>query len=455
MLERASYFLRNRCWASIALLYGLVHQPANAIDLMQAWTQARQEDATYKSAMFSILGAREALPQAQAQLLPNLSISGSNNQVTLNKTENGVNQAPFSYNSANITLSLRQTLFRKNQFAQLEQARAQWIGTEADESRAEIELLTRITGIYFETLFSEDVLVATQKLLEATTGQLKATQRFFDKGQGTRTDVDEVQARLDQVIAQHLQVKQQLSYNKHQLEAALNAPVKALAALDSDQLQVLAPEFELPYFIDLAEKGNADMALAKAKVEVARLEVVKAQAAHLPTVDWVVQKSLSKSENLINPLASYLSFQSGIQVNLPLFSGGYTESSIRQAQAYFDRERENLEQTRRSLALQIRKEYQNMTEGLLKFKALEQALVSAKQLVVSSRKSIQAGVRTQTDLLNALQREAEAQRDLAQIRYQYLIAQQKLTLMTGGTALSASQGINRVLVPESKALLIQ
>jgi outer membrane protein/protease secretion system outer membrane protein len=226
-----------------------------------------------------------------------------------------------------------------------------------------------------------------------------------------------------------------------------------LAALDSDQLQLLAPEFELPYFIDLAEKCNADMALAKAKVEVARLEVVKAQAAHLPTVDWVVQKSLSKSENLINPLASYLSFQSGIQVNLPLFSGGYTESSIRQAQAYFDRERENLEQTRRTLALQIRKEYQNMTEGLLKFKALEQALVSAKQLVVSSRKSIQAGVRTQTDLLNALQREAEAQRDLAQIRYQYLIAQQKLTLITGGTALSASQSINKILVTDSKPLL--
>jgi len=200
---------------------------------------------------------------------------------------------------------------------------------------------------------------------------------------------------------------------------------------------------------------NPDLALAKAKVEVARLEVVKAESGHLPTVDWVAQKSLSKSENLINPLATYLTYQTGIQVNVPLFSGGYTQSTVRQSQAYLDRERENLEQARRTLALQVRKEYQNITEGLLKVRALEQALRSAQQLVVSSQKSIQAGVRTQTDLLNALQREAEAKRDLSQARYQFLMAQQKLAVLTGATPLSATEDINRWLVSDAKPVMAQ
>ena len=238
----------------------------------------------------------------------------------------------------------------------------------------------------------------------------------------------------------------------HQLATALNLPVEELSPLDATQLKISTPSLDLVHFAELAETENPDLALAKAKVEVARLEVVKAQAGHLPTVDWVAQKSRSKSENLINPLATYITYQSGIQVSVPLFSGGYTQSTVRQAQAYLDRERESLEQTRRTLGLQIRKEYQNITEGLLKVAALEQALRSAQQLVVSSQKSIQAGVRTQTDLLNALQREAEAKRDLAQARYQLLMAQQKLAVLTGAPPLQAVENINRLLLVDASRL---
>lgn len=435
----------QRAWVVTLLCVGL-NTPVSALDLTQAWTQARQQDTTYKAAMFGVVATREALPQAIAQLLPNVSASGASNQVDLNKTENGVTQAPFAYNSSNSTLTLRQTLFRKSQFAQYEQAQIQWVGSVAEESRAEIELLSRITGFYFELLFAEDVIAYTQKLMDATQGQMKAAQRFYDKGQGTRTDVDEVQARLDQVLAQSLQAKQQWLYNKHQLETALNTTVDGLERLDASRFKPNAPSGELSDWIHLAETENPDLALARAKVEVARLEVVKAEAGHYPTVDWVTQKSRSKSENLINPLATYITSQSGIQVSMPLFSGGYTQSTVRQAQAYLDRERENLEQTRRTLGLQIRKEYQNITEGLLKVAALEQGLRSAQQLVVSSQKSIHAGVRTQTDLLNALQREAEAKRDLAQARYQFLLAQQKLTTLTGGPPVQAVENINSLLL---------
>lgn len=435
----------QRAWVVILLCVGL-NTPVSALDLTQAWTQARQQDTTYKAAMYGVAATREALPQAIAQLLPNISASGASNQVDLNKTENGVTQAPFSYNSSNSTLTLRQTLFRKSQFAQYEQAKTQWVGSVAEESRAEIELLSRITGFYFELLFAEDVIAYTHKLMDATQGQMKAAQRFYDKGQGTRTDVDEVQARLDQVLAQSLQAKQQWLYNKHQLETALNTSVEGLARLDASRFKPNVPTGELSHWINLAETENPDLALARAKVEVARLEVVKAEAGHYPTVDWVTQKSRSKSENLINPLATYVTYQSGIQVTMPLFSGGYTQSTVRQAQAYLDRERENLEQTRRTLGLQIRKEYQNITEGLLKVSALEQGLRSAQQLVVSSQKSIQAGVRTQTDLLNALQREAEAKRDLAQARYQFLLAQQKLTTLTGDPPVQAVESINSLLL---------
>jgi len=84
-------------------------------------------------------------------------------------------------------------------------------------------------------------------------------------------------------------------------------------------------------------------------------------------------------------------------------------------------------QTRTSLELQVRREYYNSTECVLRVQALEQAL----QLLASSRKGVLGGSRTQTDVLNALQREAEARCDLAQARYQLLIARQKLRTLCG------------------------
>ena len=104
-----------------------------------------------------------------------------------------------------------------------------------------------------------------------------------------------------------------------------------------------------------------------------------------------------------------------------------------------------LEQTRRSLSLQVRKEYQNLTEGLMRMKALEQAVRSAEQLVLSSQKGVQAGTRTQTDVLNAIQRRAESLRDLAQARYQYLIAELRLRSLTGDVPEEIAQGTNQVL----------
>ncbi|MFA6312299.1 MAG: TolC family protein, partial [Sterolibacterium sp.] len=132
------------------------------------------------------------------------------------------------------------------------------------------------------------------------------------------------------------------------------------------------------------------------------------------------------SENQVTINQFYLTSQVGLQVNIPLYAGGYTSSQIRQALANLEKFQQQYEARRREVDLQIRKEFQNVAEGVLKVKAQEQAERSADQALFSNQKGYQAGTRTQIDILNAQQQRMNVRRDLANARYQYLMARIRL-----------------------------
>jgi outer membrane protein TolC len=215
--------------------------------------------------------------------------------------------------------------------------------------------------------------------------------------------------------------------------------------VDPALLVATAPGKDLQNFIDLAHLNNPEAVSGRAKLEIAKLEVAKAQSAHFPTLDWITQRSYSKSENVLTPMASYNTVQNGVQLNVPLFSGGYVNSTIRQSAFALERETQMLEQTLRNLSLQVRKEYQNISEGMARIQAMEQSERSSEQLVLSIQKGVLAGTRTITDVLNAFQRLAESRRDLVQARYQYLLAHQKLLLLCGESTSDVVLVINKML----------
>lgn len=439
---------RNRtACAGLALLVGLLAciplpaQPVSVLDLQNAWTAARAYDPVYQAALAGRRAGVEPEAQAFAALLPNVSFTSSYNQVDLQQKSGGVT-TPYSYATNNNAVVARQPLWRKSQTVQYAQSRLQSQAAEAQALVAEVDLAQRLGAAYFDLLFSQDVIRFTDALLQASQGQLQAARRGLEAGQGTRTDVDEAQARLDMARAQMLQARQQSTYARQQLEAMVGGAVQELAPLALEALQAQPQEVNLEGWIALALEHSPELRLAQLRLSVAEHEVAKAQAGHLPTVDAVGQYTQSNGENMYSPSAGYQSTQIGVQLSLPIYAGGAVTSVVRQALALLEREQQLQLQTRTTLELQVRRAYYDSTEGVLRVQALEQALQSALQLVASSRKGVQAGSRTQTDVLNALQREAEARRDLAQARYQLLLARQKLRTACGvapGQAIATTQ----------------
>jgi len=421
-----------------------------SMDLLQAYQAAQQQDATILASRAAAQAGRERLPQARSQLLPNVAMSvGRNRNNLVNTTPNSLGQEQTSetqYPSLNRTLTVRQPLFRSYLAAQYRQAEAQVQDAEASLAQDEQNLAVRVSGAYFEAMLTHEQLALILAQRTAYTTQLDAARKSLAAGSGTRTDVDDAQARLDMNVALEIEARQNVAYTLKQLEVLVNQPVDKLATLDVARLELREPEPNvLQDWIARAETNNPQLQSLRAQVETSRQEVKKAGSGHYPTLDAVAQWSRSESENILNVASRYTNASVGLQLNIPIFSGGYVNSSVRQALSGQEHAEQALEAGRRDLGVRVYKEFRGVTENIPKVKALELALRSADQLVLSSRKSFQAGSRTVMDVLNAEQQRMVVLRDLAQARYMYLIAKIRLLALVGAADDEAVAAINRML----------
>ncbi|MBD9663067.1 TolC family type I secretion outer membrane protein [Variovorax paradoxus] len=436
---------------AFAAAAGLLCGPAWSLDLSQAYGEALAQDSTIRAVRAATDARRERLPQARAQLLPNLSASVSRYRNWLERTSPDASgqlvTANLRYTSSSEALTLRQPLFRMYQMADYRQAQAQVDDAEATLERETQNVGVRVSGAYFEALLAEEHLALVLAQKTAYTTQFDAAQKRLGAGFGTRTDIDEARAALDLNLAQELEARQNLDFTRRQIQSLVNRPIDRLAPLDSSRMRLVRPSPDrLEDWVEQAEINSPELQSLVAQVEAARYELEKAQAGHYPTLDAIAQWSRNDSDTINNIKTRYSNKSIGLQLSIPLYSGGHVSSTVRQAIAGQQRAEEALEALRRDLGVRLHREFRGVTEGVLRVRALEQAVRSAEQVVISNRRSFEAGSRTLPDVLNAEQQKVSAQRDLAQARFVYLMSRIRLQALAGGAKAEVIDEVNGWLV---------
>ena len=420
---------------------------APTMDLKQVYQAALEQDATIRASRAAADSGRERLPQARAGLLPQISASAGRNNNNLDTTAPNILGTPVTTNdkylSDNKTVQLRQPIVNKQRWLQFQQAKSVVEEVEANLDRDLQNLVVRAAGAYFEALMADEQLDLVLAQKKTYTALVDAAKKGLAAGSGTRTDIDDAQSRLDMAAAQELEARQNQDLARRQLQLLVNQPVDQIAKLNVAALQLSAP---MPANLDdwtrKAEQASPEIRAMQARLDAARREVSKAQAGHLPTLDAVAQWSNSGSENITRVNSRYENKTIGLQLNIPLYSGGYVNSTIRQAVAEQTRAEESLEALRRDLGVRVHKEYRGVSEGVLRVRALEQAARSAEQMMKSTQMSLTAGSRTQLDVLNAQQQFTLALRDLAQARLVYLLSGVRLASLVGDDAMVSVEQVN-------------
>lgn len=407
-----------------------------AEDLHSLYREALSTSASYLAARAGAEAEQENQYIALGQLLPTVNAAGSYGD---NKTERTIASSPaeeFSYNSYAYNLNLRQPVFRKYNWALYQQSKAQGDAAVQRLRQAANELATRLTGAYLEVLFSEDQLrlLAAQKM--AISGQMNAAEKALAAGSGTRIDVDEAKARYDLILAQELEARNQQMHQRRQLGAFVNREIGEVSGLRETSFRLAEPNpGDVKAWVAAAEENNAEYQAILAQLNAAEQEVDKALAGHYPTLDFVASAGRSDNDNLttLNRFGDtqYTTRSYGVQMNIPLFAGGQVSATTRQARARLEQVRQQGEELRRNIAVQMGREFDNVAQGIARIRALERAEASGRQSVASLKKGVQAGVRSTLDVLQVEQQYFTTLRDLAQARYAYLLAGLRMKALAG------------------------
>lgn len=422
------------------------HSAASAADLIQIYRDAAANDAQYASARNQLLAGRERLPQGLSLLMPQLSASVSDSQVNLQVTL----RPPFSsftttYNQLAYTLSLTQPLFRWSNYQQYQQGRLAVLQSQAQFAQAQQDLIVRVVQAYFDVLYAQDSInyIVSQKA--AISEQLASAKRNFEVGTTTITDTNEAQAKYDLAVAQEILSRSNLDIARAALQQIIGKVPGDLAPLLHD-VQLSPPQpAEIGPWVASAEQQNYVVAQSRASLEIARRQIQVNRAGHYPTLDLVASRSYNNGATQITPVTVQTSNSIGLQLSVPIFSGGYTSSKVREGIALADKAENDLDYARRTAAQNARQAYFGVTSGLAQVRALQAAEVSSQSALASNNLGYQVGVRINIDVLNAQQQLYSTQRDLARARYDTLLNGLRLKSAAGALTEDDLMRINALL----------
>jgi len=439
----------------LALLALSLAPAIHAADLLTLYRDALANNPGYAAARADLAAARELLPQARGQLLPNLGLNAGATRTQVDNDTVGIfgnrRETRYEFTSSSYGLTLNQPLYRRQLWAQLDQARAQIREAEARFAYAGNDLALKLVQAYFDALLARDNLRLIAEQKTAIEAQLAQAKRLYESGYGTVTEVNEAQARLDSVRAQEIAAVNTLEVRLHGLNEITGRLPKTLLPLGSGMpLQRPDPE-RLEDWIEFALERNPVVRFQQARLEIAQQELAKARAGHHPTLDLVAGLRRDRDPGYTTLDTRNEVAEIGLRFNLPLYQGGQIESRGRQTLALLDSARSQLEAARRQVAQQTRQEYLNVVNGVAQVGALEQALKSHELALYSMEKGFKAGVRTSVDILNQQQLLYTAKRDLLKARYDYLISRMKLKTAAGLLEESDIEEVNGWLVEKNDA----
>ncbi len=421
----------------------LTTAPVLGEDLVQIYQLAEENDAQLRGAQAVRDSALEAEPQAQAKLLPNVSLLTSASRVFSNINDSSSGASSNNYNKAGLTLSLSHPLYRKDYDALLEQADKQVARAEVTYAAEQQALIVRVAKSYFAVLSAQDALDFAQAETAAIERQLDQAKQRFDVGLIAITSVHEAQAAYDQSRADLIQAENVLDNAWEALREITNQPMGALARV-VDDLPLERPQPEsIDQWGEGAQQQNLAIRAAQLSAEIAKKGIDVMQAGDGPIVELVGSHALALSSSPTGTDSNTTTI--GIQLNMPLYNGGSTDSQTRQARFDYQAAQENLDKQRRSVNRQVRDAYRGVVAGISSVEALQASTRSAESALEATEAGFEVGTRTMVDVLNAQRDLFRAHSNYSTMRYSYIVSGLQLKQAAGTLLIEDIEQLNRSL----------
>jgi outer membrane protein len=428
-------------------------------DLIQLYQEAAFSDPVLNAARFNYQASKELYWQGFSLLMPQaVATPGGTRYYQHGVNGTAVSSTPGNsrvFDQKSYTVTLTQPVFN---IAALELFKQGDLNTKLADMRffsAQQDLILRVSQAYFDALTSQDNVALYQNKKSLIKQQLDAAQAKFDAGLATIVDVNTAQAALDLANSQEISAQADLIVKRGALEQLVGRPVGALKPLVKDAKiegvlkdprskskdskgnpiaesvnPILPPGQTLDDWILQAETANFSVLGGQLSLNLAESTYRGAQALNYPTINLVGTSGYNTSNGTPNSYSpsntNVYNNTLALQMTIPIVSGGYASSVIRQNAALVDVAKANYDNFRRTAAQNTRTAFTGFYGGLASVKAYEAAERSSSSALESSKLGFEVGTLINIDVLIALDTLINTRSLLHQARYNTILNAIKL-----------------------------
>jgi len=459
----------------LVLALALVLLPAagaHAEDLLQTYELARSSDPQLSAAESGSLATKEGAVQARSALLPQISGTASITRSRSDSESTSFNQdvppalvtrsSDSESTNRQLGIDVRQMVYDRSNFTRLKSQNALSRSADFQLESAGDTLATRTSAAYFNVLVAIETLAAAEAQETALKKQFDFADKRLEVGLAPITDVHEARAQYDSARANTIVTRNALEDAYQALIEITGQPVRNLKGLPEDFKPELPAEQSAESWVSSAIQNNPALKAKEFQVESASANVETARAGHWPTLYLSGGYGDNKTWGSTSISGVPGDFPSdsksrgpslGLTLSVPIFTGGFVQSQVRQAIAQRDVASDELEQQKRALVRNTRNAYQTLVAGISEVEARKAAVFSARSAYDASQVGLEVGTRTVLDVLNNQRTLFDAEREYALSRYNFLQNRLLLEQAAGSLDVADVQDINRLLTADAEAEL--
>lgn len=424
-------------------------------DLFELYLEALQNDPVLSAERYQNDAVKELINQGRSLFLPSVSALANyddrNQARKFLNTDTSLGNSLFTrgtkadYDAYGYSVVIRQPLFNYSAYSTYKRILAQTSLSDKKFHLVQQDLMMRISELYFDALLAKDKVELIQSQRLAIQEQLKEAETKFNAGLISITDINEAKTKNDLMEVDLLNAVKDLKIKKREIQSITgNLPGRLKPLMSSiafEKMDNLAEEW-----IDIALQNSTAILIKDAEVEIAKKEIDVRKGEHYPTIDALASRRRTWDKDGFAFGVRNYSDTLGVEVNIPIFSGGLTSSKVREAQLLKDKTVQESEAIRRQVELQVREAYLNLQTNLSEIEAYQQALKSSELQLKSTEIGFREGLRNSVEVLNAQQMLFSAKYDLLASRYNYLRNLLNLKHTVGTLSIQDIEEINKYLV---------
>jgi len=422
-VRRTPSVMRPSLVICIGLLAVAAVNAQETLSLDDALRLALQNNGLARAALAETDAADARLAAARANLYPSIDLSSS---TTRTRIEGGgaiadTTQRQNGFGLEWLLLDNGQRELRIRQSSRTAEA------TRQSTRETLRRVLFQTARAYYEVLRRKELLQVADTAVRRAETLLEVAKAQAEVGAAPQKDVLQAEADLANARVQQIQARNALRLAETDLKRLIGweaqKPLPALTAPDAPPTP--DPALSVEQLWQRARLQRPDLRDAELRLQISRLGLDAARLNSLLRLQISARgfreyEPNSRTQGSLSIVASY-----------PLFDGGLTRASLREAEASLQSAQFRLQQAERDAYAEVESALLSIREASERLEASKIAVAAAQRNFDAAQESLREGVGTIVEVLTAQLALITAETNLVQATYDAAVAELQLRVATG------------------------